>query len=264
VNALTEIIAATRADVARRRAARPLSAVQADASGRLSDDPPRSLAAALSRPGLSVIAEHKRRSPSAGVIREDLSLHDVIGAYERAGASALSVLTDARSFGGSLADLEQARAISNLPILRKDFIVDPYQVPEALASGADAILLIVAALDDGELEALYGQALGLGLEVLVEIHDEAELARALALRAAVIGINNRDLTTLEVDTNRCRRLVPLIGSDTVVVAESGYRSRTDVEALSDLGVDAVLVGEALMRSPNIEAACRVLTGATIS
>ena len=260
MNALTPIIARTRLEVDRRRAAVGLEAVQEAAGRRAEVDDVRPFAQALSRPGLSIIAEHKRRSPSAGVIREDLALEDVVGAYERGGARALSVLTERDSFGGELEDLARARAAAGLPILRKDFVVDPYQVPEALAAGADAILLIAAALSPGELESLYGQACGLGLGVLVEVHDAAELAAAAALEPEVIGINNRDLTTLEVDIGRTLALLPQIPSGTTVVAESGLRTRSELHRLSEAGVDAVLIGEALMRAPDIEAACRGLTG----
>ena len=260
MNALDPIITSTRAEVVRRRAQTPLEALEKAAGARATDDPPRGFAAALGRPGLSVIAEHKRRSPSAGVIRDDLELADVVGAYDRGGASALSILTEEQSFGGTLADLGAARAVSALPILRKDFIVDPYQLPEALAAGADAILLIVAALVAEQLELLYARAVELGLGVLVEVHDEAELELAVALGAAVIGINNRDLTTLEVDAGRCLALAPLVPDATVVVAESGFQNSADLRALTGAGIDAVLVGEALMRAPDIEAACRELTG----
>ena len=159
----------------------------------------RPFADALAKPGLSLIAEHKRRSPSAGVIRDGLALEDVVTAYERAGAAALSILTEERSFGGSLDDLRAARAASALPILRKDFIVDPYQVHESLAAGADAILLIVAALAESTLAELHALARELGLAALVEVHDRDELAAAVAIGAEIIGINNRDLTTLKVD-----------------------------------------------------------------
>jgi indole-3-glycerol phosphate synthase len=182
----------------------------------------------------------------------------VVRAYDRGGAAALSILTEERSFGGTLADLGAARAVSTLPILRKDFIVDPYQLPEALAAGADAILLIVAALAVAQLELLYARAVELGLGVLVEVHGEAELEVAAALGAPVIGINNRDLTTLEVDTGRCLALAPLVPDGTLVVAESGFRTRADLAELAGAGIDAVLVGEALMRAPDIEGACREL------
>lgn len=257
MNALTPILETTRAALAQRRAARPLAEVQADAE-RVTDR--RSFADALGGSGLSVIAEHKRCSPSAGTIREGVGLPEVVTAYERAGAAALSVLTEEASFAGSLADLGAARAATALPILRKDFIVDPYQVPEALAAGADAILLIVAALDLQTLATLSAAAEALGLDVLVEVHDAAELETAVAAGARIIGVNNRDLTTLEVDTERTFGLLPAIPDGSLVVAESGFRTRPELERLAAAGVDAVLVGEALMRAPDIEAACRELTG----
>jgi indole-3-glycerol phosphate synthase len=260
VNALDPIVAATRVAVARRRAATPPEALERAAAARAGRDPVRPFAAELARPGLAVIAEHKRSSPSAGLIRGDRALEEVVGAYERAGARALSVLTEGESFGGSLHDLHRARAAAALPILRKDFIVEPYQVTESFAGGADAILLIVAALDPAVLADLHGRAVTLGLGVLVEVHDERELAVAAALRAAVIGINNRDLTTLTVDTERTFALLEGVPPQTVVVSESGWRMRAELERLEEAGVDAVLVGEALMRAADIEAACRSLTG----
>ena len=168
----------------------PLADLEAQLDGRGEDRP---FSEALVRPGLSLIAEFKRRSPSAGEIRPRARPSRQVGAYERGGAAALSVLTDERHFGGSLEDLRAARAACDLPILRKDFIVDPYQLYEAAVNGADAVLLIVRALDDAELRALYGEARGLDLDCLVEVHDEAELERALELDADVIGINNRNL-----------------------------------------------------------------------
>ncbi len=258
MNALTPIIERTRQDVAARVAATPPDAVRRAAEARLAADPPRGFAAALSAPGISVIAEHKRSSPSAGAIRHDLALTDVVGAYERGGAAALSVLTEEHSFAGRLEDLTAARAAARLPILRKDFIVDPYQVAESLAHGADAILLIVAALTPRVLEQLHAEAVSAGLDVLVEVHDAAELEAARALGAAVIGINNRDLTTLVVDTERTFELLEAIPSGALVVSESGWRTRTDLDRLAGAGVAAVLVGEALMRSPDVEAACRAL------
>ena len=260
MNALHPIIARTRLELERRRAQTPLEVVQAAAAAR---EPPRRFADRLAGPRLSVIAEHKRRSPSAGMIRADLALADVVGAYDRGGAAALSILTEEHSFGGTLADLGAAREVSPLPLLRKDFIVDPYQVPEALAAGADAILLIVAALDVAQLELLYDRAAELGLGALVEVHDEAELELAVGIGASVIGINNRDLTTLEVDTGRCLALAPRVPDGTLVVAESGFRTRADLAELAGAGIDAVLVGEALMRAPDIEAACRELTGVAL-
>jgi indole-3-glycerol phosphate synthase len=262
VNELERIVARTRAELPERRAAVPLAQLEAEAAARAAADPPRPFAPALARAvgTVSVIAEHKRRSPSAGTIREDLELEDVVGAYERGGAAALSVLTEQVGFGGTLDDLRRARAAATLPVLRKDFVVDPYQVVESMAAGADAILLIVAALGPGELAALYAQAQGFGLGVLVEVHDAPELALAAQLRPEVIGINNRDLTTLQVDTERTHELLADVPAGTTVVSESGLRTREDLERLAAAGVDAVLVGEALMRSPDVEAACRELTG----
>ena len=253
MSALEPILASTRADVERRRGqalpARP--------------DAVRDFTAALQRPGVSVIAEHKRRSPSAGAIREDLELEDVVSAYERGGAAALSVLTEGPNFGGSLDDLRRARAATTLPILRKDFTLDTFQVHEAHAAGADAILLIVAALDDARLAELHGLATELGLAALVEVHDAGELARALALAPSLIGINNRDLTTLRVDRRRTFELREAIPAGVTVVSESGFSAPEQVEELARARVDAVLVGEALMRSPDIESRVRALAAPTM-
>jgi indole-3-glycerol phosphate synthase len=259
VNALEPILAGTRAEVAERRRATPPAALEAAGRERVQQFGIRPFKAALARPGLSVIAEHKRRSPSAGTIREDLSLEEVVRAYERGGAAALSVLTERAHFGGSLEDLRAARLAATLPILRKDFVVDPYQLHEALAAGADAILLIVAALSESELVDLHDQARALGLAALVEVHDARELEVAASVGAELIGINNRDLTTLKVDTGRTLELAPSLPDGTVVVAESGFRHAEELAQLAEAGVDAVLVGEALMRSPDVEAACRELT-----
>jgi indole-3-glycerol phosphate synthase len=258
MNALERIVARTREELERRRQATPASELEPLARERRHELRP--FAAALSRPGLSVIAEHKRRSPSAGVIREGVAIDAVVEAYERGGAAALSVLTEGPSFGGSLADLQSARDASALPLLRKDFVVDPYQVTESLAAGADAILLIVAALTDAELSMLYDAARATGLAVLVEVHDEDELVRAVTVGAEIIGINNRDLTTLAVDTGRTFELLARVPAGATVVAESGFRTRAELDELERAGVDAVLVGEALMRSPEIEPACRALAG----
>jgi indole-3-glycerol phosphate synthase len=258
VNRLEPILEATRAEVSRRREMLSQAELQRTGEERLAVGDLRPFRDALARPGPSVIAEHKRRSPSAGVIREGLSLGDVVGSYERAGAAAVSVLTDGPSFGGSLDDLRGARAATGLPLLRKDFIVDPYQVYESLAAGADAILLIVAALPQAELTGLLTLASRLGLDALVEVHDRGELDLAVAAGAEIIGVNNRDLTTLSVDTERTYELLPMIPEGRVVVSESGFSGPADVARLWAAGVDAVLVGEALMRSEDIEAACRAL------
>jgi indole-3-glycerol phosphate synthase len=259
-NALDPIIAQTRRDVAARAQATQLPVLRATAEERLAADPPRGFAAALRAPGISIIAEHKRSSPSAGVIRDDLVLEDVVTAYERGGAAALSVLTEAHSFAGSLDDLTAARAAVRLPVLRKDFIVDSYQVVESAAAGADAILLIVAALPAPDLERLHAEAVGLGLDVLVEVHDRAELEAASRIGPAIVGINNRDLTTLLVDTERTFELLEAMPEDVVVVSESGWRTRAELERLLGAGVHAVLIGEALMRSTDVEGACRALVG----
>jgi indole-3-glycerol phosphate synthase len=256
MNRLDPILATTREEVARRRKVSPTVPVD----GRARDDV-RSLPDALARPGLSVIAEHKRQSPSAGPIRADLALEDVVAAYERGGAAALSILTEGPYFGGSLDDLRAARSAVGLPLLRKDFIVDSYQVHEAFAAGADAILLIVAALTRDELTAFHDEARGLGLSALVEVHDERELEVALELAPALIGINNRDLKTLQVDTRRTFELVDRVHGQALVVSESGFSRREQLEELQAAGVNGVLIGEALMRSPDIEAACRALTRA---
>ncbi len=212
-------------------------------------------------PGISVIAEHKRRSPSAGTIREGATRRRTSSAPTSArGAAALSILTEGPHFGGSLDDLRAARAATRLPILRKDFVVDPYQLFESAAVGADAILLIVAALEPRELTRLHHEALALDLDVLVEVHDERELEVALELDADVIGINNRDLTDFSVDLARTFELLVDIPAGKTVVSESGIATRDQLDELERVGVDAVLVGEALMRAEDVEGACRALTG----
>ncbi len=258
MNVLDRIVAGTREDVRNRRRQTPLAELER-ALARRGDDRPFS--EALTLPGVSVIAEHKRRSPSAGTIREGATVADVVGAYERGGAAALSVLTEGRHFGGSLDDLREARAASSLPILRKDFIVDAYQVYESAAAGADAILLIVAALDADELAELFHEAAGLDLDVLVEVHSEPELVCALeVLDADVIGINNRDLSDFSVDIERTFELLADIPAGKTVVSESGFHLREQLDELERVGVDGVLVGESLMRAPDPEAALRALTG----
>jgi indole-3-glycerol phosphate synthase len=252
---LDELVEATRRRLDERRSMRSLAELERLLPEEALDRP---FAEALSRPGTSVIAEYKRRSPSAGVIREGVSVSDVVLAYERGGAAALSVLTEQDHFGGSLADLEEARSVCDLPILRKDFTVDPYQLYEAKVYGADAVLLVVGALNDAELGSLYGIARQLELDAVVEVHDEEELERALAVDADVIGINNRDLVSLSVDRNVTYELLTDVPAGKTVVSESGIHTRADVEELEQVGVDAVLVGEALMRAPDPEAACRDL------
>ena len=195
---------------------------------------------------MAVITEIKRRSPSKGDLFPGLDPARLAGQYERGGASCLSVLTDEEFFGGSVADLQAARGAVSLPVLRKDFTVHRHDVLDARVMGADCVLLIAAALDDAELVELHAVALDVGLDVLVEIHDEAELERALAVGATVIGVNQRDLITFEVDTERAVRMAPLMPAGVVRVAESGVRDAADVRTLGEAGFHAVLVGETLV------------------
>jgi indole-3-glycerol phosphate synthase len=257
VSVLDRIVDATRHDVAQRRREVPLAQLEQAIEGRGDDRP---FSEALIGPGLSLIAEYKRRSPSGGVLREGAAVGEVVAAYERAGAAALSILTEHSHFAGSLEDVRDARAVSRLPILRKDFVVDPYQVYETAAVGADAMLLIVAALDADDLERLYLDARALDLDVLVEVHDERELDQALEIDADVLGINNRNLADLEIDLETTLELLAHVPAGKTVVSESGYSSREQLDELDEVGVDAVLVGETLMRAEDVEAACRALTG----
>jgi indole-3-glycerol phosphate synthase len=258
MSVLDRIVDDARDEVKRRRKRVSLSELESQIVSR--GDGARPFSEALTRPGISLIAEHKRRSPSAGAIREGMEVNDVVSAYERGGASALSILTEPFHFGGSLDDLREARTAASLPILRKDFIVDAYQVYEAAAAGADAILLIVAALDVPNLGDLLHEARALDLDVLVEVHDERELDAALEVEADVLGINNRDLSDFSVDIERTFELLADIPAGKTVVSESGFKTRDQLDALERVGVDAVLIGETLMRAPDIEAACRELTG----
>jgi indole-3-glycerol phosphate synthase len=253
---LDELVFATRSALDRRKRERPLAELEREAGA---DRIGRPFAEALARPGTSLVAEHKRRSPSAGSIREGASCAEVVRAYERGGAAAVSVLTEEAHFGGSLADLREARAATELPLLRKDFTLDPYQLYEAKAVGADAVLLVVGSLERGPLTSLYGLARDLDLDAIVEIHDEEELERALEIDCDVIGINNRDLEDLSVDIERTFDLLSDVPAGKVVVSESGIRDRQQIEELEQVGVDAVLIGETLMRAPDPEAAVRELT-----
>jgi indole-3-glycerol phosphate synthase len=210
--------------------------------------------------GISLIAEMKRSSPSKGPIRPGASVSEVVRAYQEAGARAVSVLTESEFFGGSLDDLVEARAACDLPLLRKDFVVDEYQLLEARAAGADAVLLIVAALKKKRLRKLMAAASDLGMDALIEVHDEDEVETAIEAGAELIGINNRDLHSLEVDLDTTFRLLADVPAGTVVVAESGITEREDVERLEEAGVDAILVGEVLMRSDDPVRAVRTLLG----
>jgi indole-3-glycerol phosphate synthase len=252
---LAQIVQGTREELARRKRERPPDELEALVQDGAVDEtaPVRArgaFRAALAADGISVIAEFKRRSPSAGALREGARPEELVRAYERGGARALSVLTEGPSFGGSLDDLRAARGVTELPILRKDFVVDRYQLLEARLAGADAALLIVAALADSELAALHEAARALGLDVLVEVHDAGELERALALQPEIVGINNRDLRDFSVDVARTRALRQAIPDGVVVVSESGIGSTGQLRELEREGVDAVLVGESLMRAPD--------------
>ncbi len=256
---LGEILATKRDEVAaaKRALAPEALGAQACACAR----PVRGLRAALEGgEGVRVIAEIKRRSPSKGEIRRDFDPVAIARAYADAGAAALSVLTDERYFGGSLAVLEKVRAVTDLPLLRKDFVIDPYQIDEARVAGADAVLLIVAALDAGELRALAAHARGLGLDVLVEVHDEPELDLALTSGAELIGINNRDLRSFHTDLAVTERLAPRARGRACVIAESGIVGPEDVRRLARAGARGYLVGESLMREADVGLALRKLRG----
>lgn len=258
---LQRILATKAEEVAAARNAVPLDALRERIARR---DPPRGFAAALrsrvDRGGAAVIAEVKKASPSKGVLRVDFDPAAIARSYAAGGAACLSVLTDSAYFQGSADDLRQARAACDLPVLRKDFVIDPYQVAEAAAMGADCILLIVAAMPLQQLIDLEDAAAGHGLDVLVEVHGAAELDAALRLRTPLVGINNRDLRTFETRLDTTLDLLPRIPAGRLVVTESGIVSSTDVRAMRDAGVHAFLVGEAFMRAADPGAALRALFG----
>ena len=261
-NKLIEICDKKREEVARRKAAMTVSSLHARAAEQT---PPRGFRQALdsaARSGFGLIAEIKKASPSKGLIRENFDPPGHAQAYAAAGAACLSVLTDEPYFQGHDDYLMAARSACALPVLRKDFIVDPWQVLESRSLGADAILIIVAALDDGQMAEIEDAALGLGMDALVEVHDAHELDRALKLRSRLIGVNNRDLRDFSVDFARTYELVGQAPEGCTFVAESGLGSHADLVAMSDHGVRCFLVGESLMRQPDVEAATHaLLTGA---
>jgi indole-3-glycerol phosphate synthase len=253
---LTRICETTRAEIARRKVVRTVADLEVLAAKQTS---PRGFRSALdTATGFGLIAEIKKASPSKGLIRGDFDPAAHARAYEAGGAACLSVLTDAPYFQGHEDYLVAARAACNLPVLRKDFMVDPWQVAEARAIGADAILIIVAALDDAMMADIEAAAMHYGMDVLVEVHDADELDRAMNLKSRLIGVNNRDLRDFSVDFARTYELVGRAPAHCTFVAESGLTAHTDLQAMAEHGVRCFLVGEALMRAPDVEAATRML------
>ncbi len=254
---LTHILAYKRDEVATRKAAKPLRVVEAEANAQTA---PRGFAEALTRRAPALIAEIKKASPSKGLIRADFDPAALARAYAEGGAACLSVLTDAPSFQGHEDFLIAARAACALPVLRKDFMIDAWQIAESRAIGADAVLIIMAAVDDELARDLLDAAGAFGMDALVEVHDESELERALKLGAQLIGVNNRSLTTFETDLATTERLARLIPADRLVVSESGIFTHADVQRLQRAGARAFLVGESLMREADVEGATRRLLG----
>ena len=252
---LERILAAKRAEVAAAKEKTSEKEMHARAAAA---QPARDFVAALRAKRPAVIAEIKRASPSRGLLREDFDPAAIARSYEKAGAACMSVLTDPGFFQGSASHLEEARAACGLPALRKDFFIDPYQAYESRAMGADCVLLIAACLDDRQMFELEALALGLGMAVLVEVHDVAELERALQLKTPLIGINNRDLRTFETRLETTLGLLPLMPQNRIVVTESGILSAADVARMRAAGVHAFLVGEAFMRAPDPGAALQEL------
>ena len=258
LSVLDRIISRKQKEVAESKATRPLSSIRQKFRN---SDQPRDFFAAVSEPSeIRLIAEFKRRSPSAGEIRPGAEPADIVRGYEKSGAAALSVLTDGEDFGGCIDDLILARKASSLPILRKEFIIDSYQVNESRLYGADAVLLIAECLDDCLLKSLYSEVIDLGMTPLVELHSEENLSRVLDLGATLIGINNRDLVTMKTDIGHVLKLQEKVPSECVLVAESGIRTRADVEQLEAAGVHAILVGESLLTSSDPSGAAAALLG----
>lgn len=258
MSVLDEIIAGVLEDTARREARVPFAEIRARS---LHAPAPRDAFAALSSPSVSVIAEVKRASPSKGHLADIPEPEVLAKAYEANGAAVISCLTEERRFNGSLADFDRVRSSVDIPLLRKDFMVNPYQIHEARAHGADLVLLIVAALDQDRLAALLDRTESLGMTALVEVHTPEEAERAVQVGAKVIGVNARNLKTLEVDTSVFGTIAPLIPEGIVKVAESGVRTKTDLQGYAAAGADAILVGEGLVTAANPGQACRSLVAA---
>ncbi len=257
-NVLDKIMATKRREIAAAKAVQPLAEVRARAENA---DAPRDFFSPLAAPGpIRLIAEIKKASPSKGVIRADFDPVEIAKIYERHGATCLSVLTDREYFQGDLAYLGRVREAVKLPLLRKDFILDPYQLYQARAAGADAVLLIAECLDDASLESLHALARSLGMAALVELYEPQNLTRVFDAGATLIGVNNRDLRSFETDLEHTLRLRERVPDQCVLVSESGIRSRADVARLEAASVDAILVGESLMASPDIGAAVDTLLG----
>ncbi len=250
---LDQILAAKQAEIAAARNLKPQAELEKLAAAR---EDFRGFAASLARPGVRVIAEIKRASPSLGDIRPDLHPGDLALAYQDGGAAAISVLTEPAFFKGSAKDLKRARDVVELPVLRKDFILDPYQVYETAAMGADAMLLIVRILDDEQLQSLLALAHGIGLETLVEIHDEEDAKRIAGLDVPVVGINNRDLARFQIDTDRAARIAALLPRGAAAVAASGIRGESDIQRSLAAGIRRFLVGETLVKAPDPAALLR--------
>ena len=258
MNVLSQIIGKKRERVEEAKRVVPLERLRTEALAKRERAPSHALRSALQNDGINVIAEFKRRSPSKGVIRAGADLPSIVRSYHAGGAAAISVLTEQDYFDGSLADLRAVKTSVDLPVLRKDFVFDPYQVFESAAAGASAVLLIVAVLDDQQLESLQGLAEGLGMDALVEVHNSEEMDRAARCGAKLVGVNNRDLRTFEVSLETSIRLAPLAPRDALLVSESGLNKAAELQMLKEHGFHGFLIGETLMRAACPEAALREL------